>query len=275
MTISHWDTEDFVDVPLSSLRLVRPNHPNNCLTLDLILFKELKLFQLQTIKFYFKKGIDVLILVEDRLKSVKRAQKLNKFGHSGPAFKLEDTNTSINKYYALQFHQNIFLEMDQSRACVDYPSLHFESYDECDNKFVNKFLENNFPKDFLPIWATDDIANVTKLIKLDGKVSGKQMRAYKDLIKGTTQSDCRQPCKSTDIKAVFVEEKTVGGDESKIDIIFSNIVSISRTKYPKFNLVTFVSALGGSMGFWLGLGVDQILDLVITLLSKGTMAKDL
>ena len=201
--------------------------------------------------------------MEDRLKSVRRAQKKNRFGNSGSEIYLEDKADSTYKYYAVQFHQNVFVEGDPSKDCTEYPNTHFESYAECDSDFVEKFLERNFPKGFLPVWATEDLANVTELMYLNGKVSQMQLTALMDLVAGTALPDCRPPCKSTEIKTVFVDEKNVAGDKSKIDIAFSNFVSIKRTDFPKFKLASFVSILGGSMGFWLGLGVVQILELLI------------
>ena len=256
---------------MTNLKLLRPNHSNNCRTLDIVLLNNTDISQIQAIKFYFKTGIDVFIFLEDRLKSLKRGQKFIKKSHGDLA--LENQNKSIYKYFAAHFHQNNFVETDPAKNCEDYPTTQFESYDQCDDHFVKKYLETNFPNDFLPIWATDDLDSVTKLMSLDGKISGLQRRNYGDLIEGIIQSDCPLPCKSTEITTVFVDEKIVGRNESKIDIFFPRAITTSTTDFPKFNLPEFVSAIGGSMGFWLGLGVLQILELVVHMLCEMEMRK--
>ena len=98
--------------------------------------------------------------MEDRRKSVRRAKKKNKFGNSGSEIFLEDKADSLYKYYAVQFHQTIFVEEDPSKECTEYPNNDYKSYAECDADFVQKFLKLSVPAGFLPVWATEDLADV-------------------------------------------------------------------------------------------------------------------
>ena len=103
--------------------------------------------------------------MEDRLNFVKRAQTFHMFGQIGPELHLQ-TDKNLYKYYAVKFHQDIFVEADPAKECLNYPNIRYESYAECDNNFVLRFLQDNFPAQFLPIWAVDEPENVTQLINL-------------------------------------------------------------------------------------------------------------
>ena len=73
-----------------------------------------------------------------------------------------------------------------------------------------------------------------------------------DIVIGTAVNDCPLPCTTTQITAVFLDEKTENNYMySKIDIAFSEKVTVTKNVFPKFNPAEFLSELGGSMGFWL------------------------
>ena len=77
-------------IPNDSAKLLQPNHPNNCLTLDLIKLEHVDLKEIKQIKisFFQEPNFDVEIVMEDRLKSVNRAIKFNHFENSGSRLKL-------------------------------------------------------------------------------------------------------------------------------------------------------------------------------------------
>ena len=74
--------------------------------------------------FEFKTGTDVLILIEDSFLSVQRPQTLNRFGISGERIHLKKQNNSLFRYFAVQFHQNLFIEADPARRCLNYPNIY-------------------------------------------------------------------------------------------------------------------------------------------------------
>ena len=85
---------------LTHVKLVRPNHPTNCLTLDLFEIYNKGLAGLHQIYFYFKKNLKdtqykVEIQLEDRLFSLARAFKNNKFGILGPEVELDNLSRSL------------------------------------------------------------------------------------------------------------------------------------------------------------------------------------
>ena len=64
----------------------------------------------------------------------------------------------------------------------------------------------------------------------------------------------------TNIKTVFIDEKTEGTSVKRFDIAFSTKVKTYINDFPSFNFASFLAATGGAIGLWLGLGVQQILD---------------
>ena len=56
--------------------------------------------------------------------------------------------------------------------------------------------------------------------------------------------------------------------QSRIDITFSDQVSIVVTNFPKFNAAYLLSACGGSMGMWLGVSVVHIVEILGKIILK-------
>ena len=88
---------------------------------------------------------------------------------------------------------------------------------------------------------------------------------YKEIVSGTAESGCLLPCTSTDMTSVFLDEKYDSINHSRIDIAFSDTVAVTVTDFPEFNPAVFLSAFGGSMGMWLGLGVVQTMEMLVNL----------
>ena len=66
---------------------------------------------------------------------------------------------------------------------------------------------------------------------------------------------------------------TFMGDEimenhSLFDMTFDQTVSIQEYYYPEFSFAEFIASIGGSLGFWLGVGVVQLGEYASTLASK-------
>ena len=116
------------------------------------------------------------------------------------------------------------------------------------------------------MWATMDLKEVTNITvyKKDEMIIPEI--AYNDLVDGTQASPCLPPCTSTTIHGAYTD--TVEYSSNWIDITFSQNVDINVFEYPPFNLGTFFSGLGGSMGLWLGLGVVQFLGAALSICKK-------
>ena len=72
-------------------KLVRPNHPNNCLLVDLSeLVKNLRGFQQIQFNFFYSTKYQVELKLSDKKRSTSRNLKTNKFGVSGPRILLSN-----------------------------------------------------------------------------------------------------------------------------------------------------------------------------------------
>ena len=254
----------------SYIKLIHPNHPSNCLTLDLVKIPNLSLKDLIQIQFNFKHAskYQLEVQLEDRLYSLSRSFKYNKFGNSGPKMELKNLSRSIYRYYSVQLSQKVFTEEDPGKKCKHYVET---SYNDCDQQFIKKMLRENYPPGFMPVWATSNLSSVTTFITGDKSNFSEK---YKNIILGTLESDCLPPCTSTNIISVFLDEKKENFTRSRIDITFSNKVSVVLTDFPKFNIAMFLSSCGGSMGMWLGVGVVQTVEMVVSTVWRLKMKKD-
>ena len=210
---------------LSHVKLLRPNHPTNCLTLDLFDTYTHSLRGLYQIQFHFKASskYQIEVQLEDRLYSLSRAFKFNKFGKLGPRMELDNLNKSSYRYYSVHFNQKKFTEKDPGKKCKNY----FEtSFDDCDQEFLGKLLKEKYPPGFLPLWATKNLSSVTTLIIGNGSKFSKN---YEGFILGDLKSNCLAPCTSTEITSVFLDEKNNNFRRSKIDITFSEHVATVLT----------------------------------------------
>ena len=253
-----------VNIGRNHVKLIRLNHPNNCLTLDLLEIPYLNLKGVNQIVFLFRRNAKYKLEVqmEDRLFSLSRSFKYNKFEIIGPRMDLNNLSTDMYRYFSVQFDQKRFSEDEPVKTCKEYVKT---TYNGCDEEFLKNLLQKNYPADFMPVWATSNLSLVTTFITEDQDSFYKN---YRGMVLGTMQSDCPAPCTSTQITSVFLDEKTGRLGGSRIDITFSEKVSIVITNFPKFNLALFLSSCGGSMGLWLGVGVVQIMEFVASMIWK-------
>ena len=64
--------------------------------------------------------------------------------------------------YIVKLKKNVFVEEDPSRTCRNYPNPDFESYMDCDDKYVKKRFKGFFPGlNLNPPWLTDNLDIVT------------------------------------------------------------------------------------------------------------------
>ena len=87
--------------------------------------------------------------------------------------------------------------------------------------------------------------------------------------------DCPDPCLQTYTKAVFVEERKIlkVPGYSKIDIVFSPVVKMFVNDFQSFSFSSFLASVGGALGLWLGLGVQQIIDSLLLFMQSIKLVK--
>ena len=93
---------------------------------------------------------------------------------------------------------------------------------------------------------------------------GKPYGAYSSYVDGSLLSSCLLPCTTFHTNTRFVTERSNPG--SKIVLTFVNKIQVTTTDFLPFHLSSLLSDMGGSMGLWLGLGVLQAGQLVLTFL---------
>ena len=148
------------------------------------------------------KSLEIIPL--DRSLFTDRNLKDTKLYYSGYNIELEkDAPFGSSDDYVLELQQNIFLRHDLSKNCVDYPTNKYESYNDCDKDFVLTTLAKHYGPNFLPIWATFDLENVTRSHYVDWSFD------YFYLFDGTTKSNCSLPCTTTRVNARFLSRKKV------------------------------------------------------------------
>ena len=146
----------------------------------------------------------------------------------------------------------------------NYPNNEFTTFSDCDDLFVRTWLSQLAPPDFLPVWATENTTEVTKL--LAGQMSSLALLMVDKLRDGSKQSSCPAPCTSTAISARHILTGDTFTDHSALIFTFSDVVMVTHTGFPAFSLAQELATLGGSMGLWLGLGVLQVLEILVKLL---------
>ena len=147
------------------------------------------------------------------------------------------------------------MEEDPTKNCTNYPNEKFESYNACDDNFLNKAL----PPSLVPICATNNISLVTKNIYLPKFPQGKY--DFVDLFDGTQISTCLLPCTTVYVESRLLTESVTPENVSKIDIYFNPHVTVTTTDFIKFIFANLLSEIGGGLGLWLGLGLMQMVEV--------------
>ena len=255
----------YIEVSVADVILKRVNFPNNCYTLDLkkYLYKKIdkKKKSVKEIRFLFKNqtGLKIEIRVEDGNLDCDRTIGEHQLHYDGDKVKL--LSERMKHYFVVEMKKNIFLEEDKSKKCRKYPNQDFSSYRECDNLYIKNTLAAHWPG-LMPIWATDDLTNVSTAFP---RVA--DMKVLDALFKGEQVSNtfCPLPCTMVYVKSKFVKSYDSFKNASLISITFSDHIEVTSTTFDKLSLSTFLSDVGGSMGLWLGLGITQVVGILINL----------
>ena len=253
---------------LQSLLFLQPSYPDtNCLLFDFSKKKSLNEKRLIQIRFNFKQtdNLDTTALVRivDRNTLLDRAS----YSYSGVSIKT-DLRESKKLRYVVTLKQNIYVEEDESKGCKNYPFNGFADYGSCDEDFVSRSLREVGPPHFAPFWATKNWSLVTNLTVLSHEevynMSVLWNKNYECIFDGTSVSDCPVPCTTT-IAIAKEEDVTTMEGGSAIDITFFDTILVTTTSFPTFSFSDALAKLGGAMGLWLGIGIMQVFEILLSL----------
>ena len=152
----------------------------------------------------------------------------------------------------MKLRENVFVEEDISKNCVDYPHGKYETYNDCDEDFV----ASNLPLGLVPIWFTNNTEEVTSALN---HTSFPNSDIYEKLHDGTQKSTCPVPCSTFHVESKYLRE-----EDHQYPMIYLNLIqdiTVTKTEFLKFTFEKFLSDVGGSMGLWLGLGLLQSFEL--------------
>ena len=136
----------------------------------------------------------VSILLEENNRKSTRTLMSSKFAYNGPVIENQEMKNPRRISYSFQLFQTIFNEKNKNYLCHNYPTEKFKDFGECDQKFVSKEVRKKF--NVTPFWATEDLAEVTKL-KLVRNANDDE---FMDFATGETESSCLNPCIQTKVQ---------------------------------------------------------------------------
>ena len=141
--------------------LNRINWLDECHVLDLRRLENVEAKGTKGIIIYFneamlhQKNITVEVQLQGQTLATRRNINGLQFYHSG-----EVMNSLAG--YIVKLKKNVFVEEDPSRTCRNYPNLDFESYMDCDDRYVKEKFKGFFPGlNLTPPWLTNNLDTVT------------------------------------------------------------------------------------------------------------------
>ena len=87
---------------------------------------------------------------------------------------------------------------------------------------------------------------------------------YYDLFDGAQRSSCLLPCSTHSVDSRQLSEEVTRRNVSVINLSFNQHVMVTTHYAIKFTFARFLSDVGGGLGLWLGLGLAQFLQGVVT-----------
>ena len=100
------------------------------------------------------------------------------------------------------------------------------------------------------------------------ELSSEVQAELKDLFDGTRESDCERPCRSTRVIGTELSQVCTAKNHSSLHLTLDQTLTLYDSDFPGFSWVSLLTDLGGSLGLWLGLGLAQVVDILLQSVSK-------
>ena len=111
--------------------------------------------------------------------------------------------------------------------------------------------------------------NLTSIELVNQRIENNNIKLVVDLFYGIMVSQCLPPCLRT---TATVEKKMTGNlftedNLTMVNINFDENVRVTKTSVDQFSFLESLNFLGSNLGLWPGLGLYQILEWVIRILT--------
>ena len=178
-----------------------PSGYPSCQLVDLNKIIEKERMTPHFILIFFKKvenvGISIKIVDRNRALRKRGLRSTQAKNYEGDNVNVDDLLDPTYKSFFLTLSQIIYLEKESGINCRNYPNVEFNSYQECDERFVYNEMKNKHK--IMPFWAAKTLDEVTTLTQYHFDQSNYTTSPYYGLIAGIDESNCPLPCKITKV----------------------------------------------------------------------------
>ena len=119
----------------------------------------------KVVEFYLEdvENLGISLHILEKNKILRRTLRNNYFSYDGPSVEVSDLIEESGKQIEIiaKLSQNIKAEKDEESKCKNYPFKTFLNYNECDQTYVKKLLQDKL--NITPFWATESLENVTTI----------------------------------------------------------------------------------------------------------------
>ena len=103
-----------------------------------------------------KYNVTVELKLQGRNLAARRDIQDHIFYHTGDVMKLDGSLRA----FRVKIKKRVFIEGEPGNSCRNYPNSDYESYRECDDKYMKDRVDEIAPG-LMPVWMTDDLSKVT------------------------------------------------------------------------------------------------------------------
>ena len=139
-----------------------PHYPN-CQILDLNDYGDFRYSspeQIYIVLFENVENVGFSLYFEEINRRTLRSLKSNKFCYQGPQIENRNLKETRGIEIILKISQTFLSGQNEEEPCRNYPVDNFESFGDCDEKFVFDDMKKKF--DVTPFWATKNFSKITR-----------------------------------------------------------------------------------------------------------------
>ena len=147
--------------------------------------------------------------------------------------------------FVIKLKENIFVEDDTNKNCMNYPYGKYESF----NAWNEDFLQNAIPTGLVQIWSVNSFGNVTTQLYV--KNITYPPYDYGDLADGTQKSSCLLPCSTINIESRLLAQKPESVNNSVINLTFPRVLCPLKPTFSSLSLKTSCQTLEAAWDYGL------------------------